>query len=138
VALLELRKDPSPKELRQFAAIWFPAACAVVGWMIYRRLGVWPAGLVWGLGVVLGIIGAWRPAVMRPIWNGWMTLAWPIGWVVSHAVLGLLYYGVLTPLGLVMRLVGHDPMTRGFDGNAKTYWVVHDPGAHSKRYLRQF
>jgi fatty acid desaturase len=67
-----------------------------------------------------------------------MTLAYPIGWVLSHLVLAIAYYLVLTPMGWLMRLVGHDPMHRAFDQRAASYWVSHDPGTSKPRYLRQF
>ena len=75
---------------------------------------------------------------MRAVYVGLSCAAFPVGFVVSHVVMVLVYYGVVTPIGLVMRLLGHDPMHRGFDRDAATYWVerpaVHDP----KRYFRQF
>jgi hypothetical protein len=54
-------------------------------------------------------------------------------------VLALVYYGVLTPIGLVMKLFGYDPMKKRFDSGAATYWVKR-PGEKTgpKRYFRQF
>jgi hypothetical protein len=59
--------------------------------------------------------------------------------VVSHVVLAIVYYLVVTPIGLVMRLVGYDAMKRRFDGEATTYWVHRpDNAADAKSYFRQF
>jgi hypothetical protein len=67
-----------------------------------------------------------------------MYAAFPIGWVVSHVMLALIYYGVMTPIGLVMRLLGRDPLKRKLDRSADTYWEPREPIANSKRYFQQF
>ena len=54
---------------------------------------------------------------------GWMDASWPMGWVFSHVLLGVTYYLVITPIGLILRLLGKDPMRRRFDREAKTYWI---------------
>ena len=78
-------------------------------------------------------------AFMRMVFLGMSYLAWPIGFVVSHIILAAVYYLVLTPVGLVMRLVGYDPMKRRFDRDGSSYWIARDPsGVDSKRYFRQF
>jgi hypothetical protein len=66
-------------------------------------------------------------------------LAWPIGFVVSHVVLALVYYLVLTPIGLAMRVFGYDPMRREFDRSAESYWIARDTAEiKAERYFRQF
>jgi hypothetical protein len=93
---------------------------------------------LWGLAAVVFVVGLVAPAVMRPIFVGWMVAAYPIGWTVSHAILAVTFYLVLTPIGLVLRLMGHDPLRRSFDPSAETYWVPHNPGGDPSRYFRQF
>ena len=63
----------------------------------------------------------------------------PIGWVVSHLALGIIYYGIFTPVALVFRLMGRDPLNRRLDRQASTYWEPYEPDRGGKaRYLRQF
>ena len=62
----------------------------------------------------------------------------PIGWTVSHVVVSIVFYLVMTPIGLIMRMVGHDPMCRHLDPNASSYWMAYNPKADSARYFRQF
>ena len=52
---------------------------------------------------------------------GWTAAVFPIGWVMSYVLLGGVYFLVLTPIGLAMRICGRDPMQRKFDRQAKTY-----------------
>jgi hypothetical protein len=88
--------------------------------------------------VVVPILGWLVPAFMRLVFVGMSYVAWPIGFVVSHLVLAAVYYLVLTPVGLVMRLLGYDPMRRGFDREAASYWVERPAAAEPRRYFRQF
>ena len=79
------------------------------------------------------------PGLMRMVFLGMSYLTWPIGFVVSHVVLALVYYLVLTPIGLLMRLFGYDSMKRRFDPEAPSYWVERPAaGFDIRRYLRQF
>jgi hypothetical protein len=50
----------------------------------------------------------------------------------------LVFYGVITPIGLAARLLGHDPMQRGFDRQARSYWLRRDRVTSPGRYFRQF
>ena len=64
--------------------------------------------------------------------------AFPVGFVVSHLVLAILFFGVLTPAGLLMRLLGRDPLERKFDEGRKSYWVDLPEPKEPRDYFRQF
>ena len=65
-------------------------------------------------------------------------IGYPIGFVISIAIFASVYYLVVTPIGLVFKLIGRDAMNRTFDPSAETYWVPRRPPANMKRYFRQF
>ncbi|HEU4365360.1 MAG TPA: SxtJ family membrane protein, partial [Candidatus Krumholzibacteria bacterium] len=73
-----------------------------------------------------------------PLYLAWMRVFFPLGWVVSHAILIVIYYAVLTPIGLVLRLVGYDPMRRRFDRGASTYWAEHRSDDDLSQYFRRY
>jgi ABC-type uncharacterized transport system permease subunit len=75
---------------------------------------------------------------MRLVFVGMSYAAWPIGFVVSHVVLALVYYLVVTPIGLVMRMVGYDPMSRRSDGDGASRWVPRSGERKAESYFRQF
>lgn len=93
------------------------------------------------LGAV-GVLGAMAvlvsPAFGKSLYRGWMFAALPIGWTISHILLGLVYFLVFTPIGLIMRALGKDPMNRRFDPQAPTYWIRRPAPAEPSRYFRQF
>lgn len=137
MAMVEINWNPSRKELRQFGFLCL-AFFGGIGAMRYRHYGLTTSVEVLGAAAAVGgVLGAIAPQLLKWIYVGWMVAVFPIGWTVSHLLLGFIYYVVLTPLGLVVRALGHDPMNRKFDRKATTYWSVHEQ-APVERYFRQF
>ena len=137
--MISINWHPTNRELRQFAGIWFPLFWVIVGGLIVLRGGAWVvAEWIVALAVAVGIVGLIWPQLMRPIFIGWMCAAFPIGWVVSHLLLGAVFYLVITPLGLVMRLAGRDKLKLRFDPAAASYWMRRPPTPPASRYFRQF
>src|SRR5215471_15298739 len=98
--------DPNDRTLRQFAAIWifFFGAIAFREAFERNRPVIGLALLLMALGV--GLLGLAWPRRIRPVFVGWMTAAYPIGWVVSKVVLGIAFYGIMTPGAVILRLIG--------------------------------
>ncbi len=96
------------------------------------------AAIFWILAVLGRLVGMIRPLWLRPVYLGLTLLTRPIGWIVSHVVLALVYYGVVTPIGLVLRMTGYDPLQRRFECDAETYWEPYKPDRGTERYLRPF
>ena len=67
-----------------------------------------------------------------------MYAALPIGWTISHVVLAAVFYVVMTPIGILMKMLGHDPMQRSFDRAAPTYWLERKGDPDPRRAFRQF
>ena len=111
----------SPNEVQKFG-ILFAAICALVTvYMAWRGNQLWPyfsGGAVFFL--VTGFIGH---AILRPVYIGWMKFAFVLGWVNTRILLGLFFYLVLTPIGLVLRLTGKDLLGLKIDRTASSYWI---------------
>jgi hypothetical protein len=75
----------------------------------------------------------WSYPILKPIYVGWMTFAFALGWVNTRLILGIVFYLIFTPAGLVMRLLGKDPLVLRFDRQATTYWVRRKPQDPSKK-----
>lgn len=138
MALIEINHNPSRRELRQFAGIWFPALAVVISYWVWQLSDVTPAIYILTAAFAAGAVGVVRPTWFRYVYVGWMYAAFPMGWTISHLVLGATYYLLFTPLGVTMRLFGRDPMRRKIDPTASTYWIPHQGRTDSDRYFRQF
>ena len=137
MAMIDFRRQPSASDLRWFGAI-LAAVFAILGGVIALRLGIGTAPKVlWSVGAGLALLYyAVRP-LRLPMYLGWMHAVAPLGWVVSHLLLAIIYFGVLTPLALVMRAFGRDALDQAFVASAATYWTPHPPQSDVSRYLRQ-
>ena len=116
--LIELNVNPTDRQLRQFAGIVIPLLavlwrpCSGGELPAARRASgcLCPAVAPRGS---LHLVVFLRPALARPIYVGWMYAAYPIGWVIGHVVIGVVFFLVLTPIGLVMRaLRSRSPATQ--------------------------
>jgi hypothetical protein len=120
---------PSPRKLRQFAAIAL-VVLAVAGAL---RGSV----VLIAIGVALGALGMIWPAAIRPLYVALTVITFPIGWVVSRVLLAVVFFGVFTPVSLLFRLIRRDALQRrrAYGGS---YWVDKNQPADPARYLRQF
>ena len=78
-----------------------------------------------------------RPRSLQAVYRVWMRLGEGLGWINSRIVLGVIFYGLFTPAGLIMRLRGKDPMRRHWEPEADTYRLVRQPRP-SSHMIRQF
>jgi hypothetical protein len=132
-------RNPSASKLRLFGGLWLPLFLLVVAFLLDRRGHA--AALTWTLAAVAALsaaIGWMRPAWMRPVFVSMSIVFYPVGLVVSHVVLALVYFLIFTPLALCMRLAGRDELRLQIDRDAPTYWSERDQETDPARYLRQF
>ena len=90
------------------------------------------------MGGVLTLLFYAIPPIRLPFYIGWMYAFFPLGWLLSHVILALVYYLALLPVGLIMRMVGYDPLHRKFDRQAESYWIPKRDAPDVSRYFRQF
>jgi hypothetical protein len=124
------------KELRSFGLI--------VGG-IFAGIGLWPAAVRlaeprWWAVIVAGLLIL--PAVVCPstlFWphKGWMFVGHILGWINTRIILGLVFYAIVTPIGIIRRMLGKDPMGRQTRPELDTYRIIRDsrPASHlTKQY----
>ena len=133
----EFNRAPSDRELRWFGLIvlaLFALLGSIAHWQFQAAGG---ARMLWVTGLVLVAVYYAVPPLRLAVYLVWMNAVAPIGWLVSHAVLALIYFGVLTPIGLVMRAFRRDELRLRSDEIADTYWRERDPATSSDSYFRQ-
>ena len=136
--MLERNTDPSPKELAWFGLALLAFFLVIGGVVWWRTDSLQIPRILWGVGVGICLLYYAVPPIRRSIFIGWTTLTYPLGWLLTHAILAFVYYGLVTPAGLVMHLVGRDPMTRSLDPEASSYWIEREQTTERSRYFRQF
>lgn len=148
MALIDIGLKPTPKVLRTFGLTGLFAFAAVAGILEWKHKiffitvadGAVPMtrDTLLGLAAYCGVFAAIFPRALLPLYITLTCGAYPIGLVVSYAVMLIMYFMVMTPIGLMMRMFGRDPMHRRFDPAARTYWIKRTPPANVRRYYRQF
>lgn len=136
--MFPIQHHPTSRQLAVFALAWlaFLGAWGAVAW--WKTGSLLLAGACWVAAVAVPALGLITPELLRLVYVGFSYAALPIGLVVSHIILAVVYYAVLTPIGLGLRLFGHDPMHRRFEPDAKTYWVPREEDDDAERSFRQF
>lgn len=84
---------------------------------------------IWALtaSAAVAAVTLFRPSLLTVPNRLWMQFGLLLGKIVSPIVIGILFYGVITPFGVVMRLAGKDPLRLKRDPGAATYWIKRDP-----------
>lgn len=121
------------KELRQFGLL--------VGG-VFSVIGSWPVVFrsepprLWAiiLGSLLIVLGGIVPQSLKQVHSGWMKIGHVLGAINTKIILGIIYYLLITPMGLVMRLMGKDSMHRTLAKETTTYRVVRSP--RSPQHMR--
>jgi hypothetical protein len=126
------RADLSPRAARGFALVLAIALLAVAAWLLLRRDAATAAAAAAGVALALAAAGLLRPAALRPLHRGWTALGLALGWFASRLVLAALFYGVVTPLGLLRRAT----RGRARPAPAATYWTRRAP--RPPRYDKMF
>ena len=146
-ALVDLDLNPDRRTLRQFGFV------AMVGFGLLAYLA-WSESLVFAFGlgasrlplaygfgalaVLCPALSLVAPAANRPIYVGLSLLTFPIGFVLSHVILALLFFGMFAPLAIALRIAGRDPMRRRTGAEDESYWDDARRERTPESYFRQF
>ena len=123
-------------ELRKFGLIMAAALAVVAALLLWRHRVAWP--YLAGAAGIFAILGLAAPGVLRPIEKAWMTLAGWMSVVATTVILTLAFFLIVTPLGLVRRLLRRDPLRLRFDRGLDSYWEPVEPGGPTSRSDRPY
>lgn len=138
MALIDINKNPTPRELKIFGVL-FAAVFALLGAVFWWHAGWYEAAtIVWYSAAFIMVAYLIVPQVRRPIYMIWSYTLYPIGYVITLVLMGVVFYLVITPTGLLMRLFGRDPLSRKFQPGATSYWIKRREDASLDRYFRQW
>jgi hypothetical protein len=93
-----------------------------------RQWSLIAAGVFAGLALLI-------PAVLAPANRVWMKFGELLHHIVSPVALGVVFYVAVLPTGLILRLLGKDPLRLRFDPSATSYWIKRDPSGPAAESL---
>lgn len=145
--MTKINLHPTNRQLRQFGFIAL-VAFGVLGVLVRWKGGLFGINfgsaaplvgyLLWALGAISALLSLVFPAGNRFLFVALTVISYPIGYVVSFALMAVFFYGVVTVVAMVFRLLGRDVLKRRFEPEASTYWTPHNSPSSIKRYFQQF
>lgn len=133
-----VKTAPSRKVLRQFAAIWLVLFLGLAAQNQFLKSRPTSAVVCAITALVVGLPGLVWPSAIRWIYSGAMVLAFPIGWAVSNMLLAAMYFGVITPIGLVLRWSGRDELGLLPAPDRQSFWEAKPTPRDVTSYFRQY
>ncbi len=114
------------KQLRNFGFILASGIMMLFGILFpllkHKPAPLWP----WAIAIALFLIAFALPKTLKLIYNPWMKLGNILGWINTRIILGFIFFFVMTPIGLILKFVKHDPLNRTLDKNIPTYKIKSD------------
>jgi len=146
--MIEIELNPGDRKLRQFGGVAFVAFGLLGGWTLWRGglfgisfgAGAEPTAIVlFVLGGLSGLFSLAKPRLNQGLYVVLIVVTFPIGWVLSHVILGILFYLVISPVGIVFRLVGRDKLNLKADPSEETMWIDRSgEKVETDRYFKQY
>ena len=128
--------NPSDRQLRQFGlTAWIALPIIAAFW----KAGAVPAILIAaGIGATAAALGLIYPRSLKAPFVVLRLLTLPIGFAVHELCLGLVFFAVLVPLGLVFRCLGRDALQKRLDAGATGYWQAKEQPSDVASYFRRW
>ena len=122
---------------RSFGLTFAVIFTLVSAWLFWRNGKYWPVTVG---AAALFLLGAFAyPGVLHPLNAAWMRFGLLLNRIVSPIVMGVIFFGLLTPVAVLMRLRGRDALQRRFDPTCASYWIKRiPPGPDASSFPRQF
>ncbi len=113
----------TPKELQKFAYLVGSVLIIIGGGGIFKHWHFFIIAGIWITAAILLFCGIFSPRSLRRVYVAWMGVALALGWIVSRAILVLLFYFVITPIRMVAQLFGKKFIDIDFSRVSASYWV---------------
>ena len=135
---LSFRK-PIRQHVAEFAAVFAVIFLGIAAVKIYKGGSLNVAGIWTGAALVLITLGYKAPAVLHPLWKGWMKFAHVLGLVMTTLILAVAWTVALLPTAFGLKIFGVKVMDLSFDRSTKTYWENREAKSNNFKLLeRQF
>lgn len=123
---------------RSFGLLFTIVFCVIGSWR-YLHEDAWSYYLWFGLASLFLVLGLANADILTPLNRLWMRFGELLGRIVSPIVLGAIYFVIIAPIGMLMRLFGRDPMKRTLDPDTDSYWETREqPKLPADSFNKQF
>lgn len=122
------------RTITSFALIVSGALLAIAAYQRWRGAPPWVVLALVSIAVVLSLLSAVAPAWLRPVYRGWMRVGEVLGWINTRIILTLVFFLVVTPIGLLMRLFGRSPIATA---KRDSYWTDVEPHSYGDRHVEK-
>ena len=123
------------RAITSFALIVSGALLAIAAYQRWRGAEPWVVLTLVSIAAVLSLLSAIAPSLLRPVYRGWMRFGEVLGWINTRIILTLVFFLVVTPIGLLMRLFGRSPMEPARRGDS--YWTDVDTHSYGDRHVEK-
>ena len=136
--LEEIKNIKSEKsDLRKFGITIGVILLIIAGFLFWKEKESFQILLTFG--VTLCILGIAIPFILKPIYWVWMIFATILGWIMTRVILSLLFYIIVTPIGLIPRFFGKQFLELRWDKSKESYWNFRtNEHLQNKNYEKQF
>jgi uncharacterized membrane protein len=129
--------DSSAKEIKKFGLV-IMVALTIIASIIYYKSGYSIIiNYLLGSGIVLLVSAILSPNILVPIYKVWMSLAFILGSIVSRIILTILFYFLISPIGIIIKIFGNDIINLKIDKERKSYWIKKDEKAKPDEQIRK-
>ena len=116
------QKENKTSSNKNFGLVFFVIFIIIALWPLLKDGNI----RIWSIivSIIFLILGLLNSKILTPFNKLWMRLGALLGIIVSPIVMGVVYFGIITPIGLIMKLFGKDVLNLKLDKNKKTYWTL--------------
>ncbi|TKJ37590.1 hypothetical protein CEE37_13840 [candidate division LCP-89 bacterium B3_LCP] len=127
------------KEIRTWALVMAAILAAVGTIQFFVWSHIQTASVLWIISAAFLLTGLLIPKLLKPIFWLWLKLATALAWLNTRLILGIVFFLVFTPVGLLLRLLRKDLLKERWDSDASSYWIRRsdkpmDPQSYEKQY----
>ncbi|MFC1492597.1 SxtJ family membrane protein [candidate division KSB1 bacterium] len=120
----------SSKDIRKFSLLVGIVSAGLAAVLFWKDSSAYIYFLIFtGILLTFGLI---TPVLVKPIHKVWMSIAVVLGWFMTRVILSILFYLVVTPIGLIVRLSKKDFMSLTFKTGQDSYWIPKEKDADDK------
>ncbi len=138
VAGHETIRDSGPKKTasdRSFGYVFCVVFCIIAALQFFAGRVPIAIGLAGGAAFFL-LAALVKPKLLAPLNKLWTAFGLVLHRIMNPLILGIMFFIVCTPMGVVMRCFGYDPLRMKPDGDADSYWIVRDPAGPSPETMK--